>query len=369
MGMGGGFGGFGGGMGGMGGMAGDQTLEDTITSTAAEPLDLEKGVAPDVSTEEVGELFRYEIQLPVALARNQSAMFPIVNQEVGGEKISIYNARTHAKHPMHGLKLTNTTDLHLMQGPITIFDGGAYAGDGRIRDLAPGAARFVSYALNLDLQVTTQATTKPQTLAGVSIKVGTVVSTHHVVRTTRYAADSEASRDEKLIIEHPIDAAFPLLSKESLEETTADMYRFAVTAQPATTVEYTVQEEQTTEQQVPLATIDDGLVQQYLASDQVSETVKEVFRQLLSRKREQAANAATITSKREAIRNIESRQTRIRENMQALDKTSELYQQYVRTLTEQEVQLSELTRELQELEATKLQQDAALEQFLRDTSA
>jgi len=41
----------------------------------------------------------------------------------------------------------------------------------------------------------------------------------------------------------------------------------------------------------------------------------------------------------------------------------------MRTLTEQEAQLSELTRELQELETTKLQQDAALEQFLRDTSA
>ena len=59
----------------------------------------EQGVAPDVAAEEVGELFRYEIQLPVALTRNQSAMFPIVNQPVAGEKVSIYNAQIHAKHP------------------------------------------------------------------------------------------------------------------------------------------------------------------------------------------------------------------------------------------------------------------------------
>ena len=258
-GMGGTFGGggaygMGGGFGGMGGMGGGR---DAATKTAEEPLDLEKGVAPDVSAEEVGELFRYEIQLPVALPRNRSAMFPIVNQPVAGEKISIYNSRTHARHPMHGLKLTNTTDLHLMQGPITIFDGGAYAGDGRIRDLAPGAARLVSYALDLDLQVTARLPTSPQTLAGVSIKNGLVVSTHHVVRTTRYAVDSEASRDEKLVIEHPIDAAFHLLSKATLEETTTDMYRFAVTAQPETTTECTVEEEQTVEQQVPFATVDD----------------------------------------------------------------------------------------------------------------
>ena len=134
----------------------------TETAEAADKLDLEESVAPDVTAEEVGELFRYEIQLPVVLLRNRSAMFPLVNQDVAGEKLSIYNASTHAKHPMHGLKLTNATELHLMQGPITVFDGGAYAGDARIRDLAPGASRLVSYALDLDLQVTAQTSESPR---------------------------------------------------------------------------------------------------------------------------------------------------------------------------------------------------------------
>ena len=112
-----------------------------------------------------------------------------------------------------------------------------------------------------------------------------------------------------------------------------------------------------------------SLAQQYLASDKVTEPQRDAFRQLLSRKREQEATAAAILSKRDTIRNIESMQTRIRENMRALDKTSELYQQYVRTLTEQERELAELTRQLQELDATRRQQDAALDQFVGDTSA
>ena len=72
---------------------------------------------------------------------------------VKGEKVSIYNAGVQAKHPLNGLRLTNSTDLHLMQGPITVFDGGAYAGDAKIEDLPPGTERLISYALDLNTEV------------------------------------------------------------------------------------------------------------------------------------------------------------------------------------------------------------------------
>ena len=140
-GMGGMGGGFGGGMGdvglgGMGGYAGGDRTGDGVPLD--DRLNLERSVAAAVSAEAVGELFQYDIELPVRLDRNQSAMLPIVNQSVQGEKLAIFNQSVHAKHPLNGLRLTNITDLHLMQGPITVFDGGIYAGDAQVRDLAPG---------------------------------------------------------------------------------------------------------------------------------------------------------------------------------------------------------------------------------------
>ena len=78
-----------------------------------------------------------QIDAPVTLARQQSAMLPIVNDSVKGEKVSIYNQSVQAKHPLNGLQLINSTALHLMQGPITVFDGGSYAGDAQIEDLPP----------------------------------------------------------------------------------------------------------------------------------------------------------------------------------------------------------------------------------------
>ncbi|MEK6640237.1 MAG: hypothetical protein AABZ17_06155, partial [Nitrospirota bacterium] len=98
---------------------------------------LEEGVAPMAMAEDKGELFEYRIDQPVTLAKHQSALLPIIGQSLQGQKVSLYNQHVNAKHPLNGYRLKNTSALHLMQGPITLFDSGTYAGDARIEDLPP----------------------------------------------------------------------------------------------------------------------------------------------------------------------------------------------------------------------------------------
>src|SRR5439155_1330195 len=89
----------------------------------------------------LGDFFQYAIDKPVSLPRQKSALLPIANKDVEGTRLSIYNERTQAKFPLLGLKLKNTSGLHLMQGPITVFEGSNYAGDARISDIQPGRHR------------------------------------------------------------------------------------------------------------------------------------------------------------------------------------------------------------------------------------
>ena len=86
----------------------------------------------------VGELFQYVIERPVSLPRQKSALFAIVDKQIEGHAVSIYNEQTQSKYPLLGLRLKNTSGLHLMQGPITVYTDGSYAGDARIADLQPG---------------------------------------------------------------------------------------------------------------------------------------------------------------------------------------------------------------------------------------
>jgi len=103
------------------------------------------------ATQEVGELFEYAIKAPVSIPRQNSAMQPIVNQAVEAERVSIYNPATHAKFPLNGLQLTNSTNLHLMQGPATVFDGQVYAGDAKLTPaLQKALERVVAMCVEVD---------------------------------------------------------------------------------------------------------------------------------------------------------------------------------------------------------------------------
>ena len=99
--------------------------EMTLAGRGARPGMDEAAVASAATASNLGDFFQYEIDHPVSLPRQKSAMLPIVNGSVQGEKLSIYNPAVQAKHPLNGLRLKNNTELHLMQGPITVFDEGA----------------------------------------------------------------------------------------------------------------------------------------------------------------------------------------------------------------------------------------------------
>jgi hypothetical protein len=76
-----------------------------------------------------------------------TALLPIVGKGVEASRVSIYNEDTQAKFPLLGLRLKNTSGLHLMQGAVTVFEGSSYAGDERIMDLQPNEERLLSYAV------------------------------------------------------------------------------------------------------------------------------------------------------------------------------------------------------------------------------
>src|SRR6185503_16156046 len=136
--------------------------------------------------EDKGELFEYRIEQPVTLAKHTSALLPIIGQTLQGQKVSVYNQRVNVKHPLNGYRLKNTSSLHLTQGPITLFDSGAYAGDARIEDLAPGQDRLISYALDLKAEVEPKAKSEPESLVGVRISRGTFFATKKSVQEKVY---------------------------------------------------------------------------------------------------------------------------------------------------------------------------------------
>jgi hypothetical protein len=325
---------------GFAGVAGDTALQrgDRLAMIQSVGAAAEGGVS--------GELFEYAIRTPVTVPRQKSAMLPIVGQKVSGEKLSIYNQNVQAKHPLNGYRLKNTTDLHLMQGPITVFDSGSYAGDAQIEDLAPGQDRLLSYALDSKVEVEPVSQTKPWELVSVRIQQGTFYATKRLSEEKTYNIRNRDQKEKRVLIEHPLRADWELENPTATERT-RDVYRFARTVAADKSDKLVVAEHKNVIEEAYLTTLHPGSFGFYISSPKVSDAVKAALKKVQGY--QQRLNELGEERKRYDTRTTEisQEQSRIRENMGKLNQNSELYLRYVKKFDEQETELEKLRKEIE----------------------
>jgi hypothetical protein len=329
----------------------------------ADRVDLEGGQSL-AQGGDVGELFQYAIATPVKLQRQQSAMLPIVNESVDGEKVAIYNANVHTKHPLNGLKLKNTTKLHLMQGPVTVFDDGAYAGDARIEDLQPATERLISYALDLDTEVAPEAKGHLEQLVSVKIVKGTLFTQRKLTREQKYTVKNSGDKAKNVLVEYPLDSNWKLIAPKEPAEKTRDIYRFALNAKPGVPATLDVKEEQIVHQNFAITNLDDNAILYYVNAKVVSDDVKKSLQEVIKRKQAIQQTVAERTSREQQIQVVEQEQNRIRQNMAQLDRTSDLYNRYVKMFGEQEDQVLKVRGEIKSFQEKEQSQRQELDKYV-----
>ena len=165
-----------------------------------------------------------------------------------------------AKYPLLGLRFKNTTGLHLMQGPLTVFENNSYAGDARIGDMQPHETRLVSYAIDLGTEVAPENKNPHEDLVTVKIYKGILHSTYKQRQTKLYTVKNRSERSRLVLLEHPYRADWKLIQPDKAGERTRDMYRFEVTVKSGETVKQEVVEENTRLDQMALTNSTDEAV-------------------------------------------------------------------------------------------------------------
>ncbi|HEY5870957.1 MAG TPA: hypothetical protein VI542_36205 [Candidatus Tectomicrobia bacterium] len=327
-------------------------------------LALDQGITAAAQATELGEFFEYAISAPVSLARQKSAMLPIVNEAIEGAKVSIYNQRVHPKHPLHGFRLRNATALHLAQGPVTVFDGGVYAGDARLEDLPPGQERLLSYAMDLKTEVEPVNEPEQRDLVTVSLRKGTLLTTQKATAEKTYNIRNRDQKPHLVLIEHPFRADWQLVAPSTATERTREVYRFAVTVDPGPGTQLRVREERPLQQSVTLSDAGPDVLGYYMRATQVSDKVKQAL-QRVSTLRDKLDQ--TVQQRRrfeQQIQEIAQEQARMRENMGKLAQNSELYNRYVRKLDQQETEIDKMRKDIEALKGTEEQQRKELNDYL-----
>ena len=312
----------------------------------------------------LGELFRYEIAKPVTIQRQRSAMLPIVGEKVEAEKVAIYDERVMSKHPLTGLRLVNSTKLNLMQGPITVYDGGAYAGDARVEDMAPGSERLLSYAVDLDVEIAPRAVVKPEEIVSVRVEKGTLIASRKLAREKKFDVKNSGDKAVKVLVEYPLESGWKLVKPAKADEVTRDRQRFVVIAQPGKPAVLDVAEEMLVDQRIVITNLDDNAILFYSNAKVTSPDVKKALAEIIRRKREIEQVVREKAASQQEIATVSQEQDRIRQNMEQLDRGSELYTRYVQKFAQQEDRVETLRKEVVQREKQEQETRRALDDFL-----
>jgi hypothetical protein len=326
---------------------------------ASRSIDLAKGVESAAATSSLGDFFQYTIQHPVSLPRQKAAMLPIVQKEIEADRVSIYNERVQAKHPLLGLKFKNTTGMHLMQGPVTVFEGSSYAGDTRFLDIQPKDERLVSYAIDLGTEVEPKLNNDGGPITKIIARQGVIYQTNRARESKNYKVVNRSEHDRVVLIEHPFRSDFTLVSKVNPVERARDVYRFEVKVPAGKDASLDVVEERDAVTTVQINNADDNTIRFFLSQKITSDKVKQALEHAQQLKAKRSATDLDLAQARTELKEITDDQARIRQNLPVLPQTSDAFKNYVKKLADQEPDVERLQKSIKELtqRATREQQE------------
>ena len=318
-----------------------------------EPIDLAASVRSRATGEEVGALFQYQVA-DVTLPRQRSAMLPIVTANVLVERVSIYNQEVHAKHPLGGALLTNSTPNHLLQGPVSVFDGGAYAGDAQLTQLPPGEHRLLSFALDLPVTVDPKTQRDESQIVGGKIVDGVLWATQARVAIQEYSFVDSSDQPRTVLLEYPRRDGWKLKDTPAPFESTDLVHRFKV-AVPAggKATSFTIRETLIEQQTFSIIDLDGDLLLSYAQTATIAPKVRAALQQAAQLKAQMAEAERIRTAKQAEIQAIVQDQQRLRENMRTVqgNQTSQYYQRLLTKLNDQETKVEALQIEAERLQS------------------
>ncbi|MEO1008451.1 MAG: hypothetical protein AAFX79_07780 [Planctomycetota bacterium] len=308
-------------------------------------LDAMSSMAGRAAAAQVGESIQLRIADPVSLDRRQSAMIPMLTEGVDARKVSIYTA--FEQQAMHGVEMANSTGTPLIDGPVSVYDGGAYAGDAQIGYVPADAQRLLAYAVDLELKARTERRSATQR-STFRIVDGVLIQTYGRTQTTIYILRNESGRDRTVIVEHP-SIGWTIDTPGDGATTDDGNLRFERSVARGKELRFEVRESTTDRTRYALVDADIGsLIERIERNGSPDADLLEALREGGRLNRRVADLEERVRVLQARVQAITADQSRIRSNMQAIDSGTDLYRRYLGTLNEQEDQLGTLRDDIEQ---------------------
>jgi Domain of unknown function (DUF4139) len=310
----------------------------------------------------------FHMPFTVTVMNGQSLAVPIIDAEVPGELVSLYQPYTHPRHPLAALKLVNDTETGLPPGVLTLYerdkDGEtSYDGDAQLSTLPVADTRMLSFALDqkvlIDREDKAETRISKATLANGIFKASIVDQ-----RTTVYTIKGPAKEDRRVVVEHPRSAGWELVTPDPKGvEMTDDAFRIPFDIKAGATIKQTVTTQWSRDEEQQLVDLDLDLVLAYASNDGLTPAQRRAFERMGEMKRAVEALDRQIENESNARDRVFEEQQRVRENIKAVPE-GDLQNRYLRSMGQLEDEAETHKRAIDRLEQQRVNERQRLADYV-----
>ncbi|MDR0376870.1 MAG: DUF4139 domain-containing protein [Spirochaetaceae bacterium] len=349
-------------------LAAERDADGAYAPSPARPkTNLTGGLVDTAYAAAVGGLFEFTLKSPVTLARGQSAMLPLVEGAVAAVKTLVFSGERAGLrgtiNPAAGVELTNTTGMDLPAGPVTVYDGGTYAGDALIEFFPEGEKRLISYGEDLAVTGGVSASFS-RAVSAVTLSGGIMTVNRKQIYEWAYTLRNASSEAKRIVVEHPATADAVLAEPAQADEKTTSLYRFIREIPARGELTVTVREETPVTEQMRLAQFRPETFAAYIADGEIPENIRTALRGAVELKGN-ADKAAAALGELEARRaRLTADQDRVRRNLEAAGNQTPQGQEYLRRLAGLDAEIDDLASLEEEAGKAAQTAQAAYEDYL-----
>jgi hypothetical protein len=297
-----------------------------------------------------GDQFEFTIKTPVTLERQQSAMIPLVDATVKAEKVSVFSGQKAESggmiHPMLCVSLVNSAGMKLPAGPVTVFDGGTYAGDALMEFFPENEKRLIAYGEDLSVFGSVSRTSSRETTA-VTVTKGIMTISRQNILSRVYTFKNADSHNKNMILEQPVTQDVVLTLPKTYLEKTDSLYRFAFLLPANSEYKMEVREQNPTNETVSLAQFELDTFVYYSSNREIPQKIKSALEKAAEFKKKADGTKYDLTSLEIRKNEIVLEQERIRKNLQAAGHETQQGKEYLKKLAQTDTEIDALSLKIE----------------------
>jgi hypothetical protein len=313
-----------------------------------------------------GDQFAFTLKKPVNLARQQSAMLPLVEAGVQAQRVLVFSGAKAGGiiHPAISAEITNTTGMKLPAGPVTVYDGGTYMGDALIAFFPEQEKRLIAYGDELSVTGAVSAS-RSQLMTAVTISQGILTIVRKQIYEKVYTFKNAGGTPKQLMVEHPITPGTTLSTGQSFTERTDRVYRFSMEL-AAGELSFAVKEESPLSERITLTQLKVESLISYASNQEISEAVRGALQKAVELKQKADAAKRDLGELEAQRTRLIGEQDRIRRNLEAAGSQTQQGQEYLNRMAALDGTIDGLNTGIEGVQQTVRDAEDAYNIYLRE---